>query len=124
MNISIEQIIEATRGKLLQEGEITNFSSVSTDSRSIGKGELFIPLSGERFDGHDFIGQAAVAGAAGAIVEKGKDVHQPGLTLIEVPDALRALQDIAHSVRMARELPLIGITGTNGKTTTKEMLAS
>jgi UDP-N-acetylmuramoyl-tripeptide--D-alanyl-D-alanine ligase len=124
MNSSIEQIIKATRGKLLQEGKNV-FSGVSTDSRSIKSGELFVPLSGEHFDGHDFIEQAVKSGAAGALVEEGKDIHQPGFTLIEVADTLRALQDIAHFVRMSRpELPVIGITGTNGKTTTKEMLAS
>ncbi len=86
---------------------------------------MFIPLSGERFDGHNFIAQAVKSGAAGALVEEGKDIHQPGLALIEVADTLRALQDLAHFVRMTRPgLPLVGITGTNGKTTTKEMLAS
>jgi UDP-N-acetylmuramoyl-tripeptide--D-alanyl-D-alanine ligase len=124
VKITIEQIIEATRGKLLQEGENV-FSGVSTDSRSIKSGELFVPLSGEHFDGHNFIGQAVKSGAAGALVEEGKDIHQPGLALIEVADTLRALQDLAHFVRMTRPgLPVIGITGTNGKTTTKEMLAS
>ena len=122
--IDLEKIIAATGGRLVQEGELA-FSGVSTDSRSVGPGELFVPLSGERFDGHDFIAQAAGSGAAGALVEKGKDVNQPGMTLIEVPDTLRALQDIAYSVRTARKgLPVIGITGTNGKTTTKEMLTS
>ncbi len=122
--INLEKIIGATGGRLVQDAGV-EFSGVSTDSRSIKSGELFVPLSGERFDGHDFIAQAAGLGAAGALVEKGKDVHQPDMTLIEVPDTLRALQDLAHSVRVARmSMPLVGVTGTNGKTTTKEMLAS
>ena len=95
-------IIKATGGTLLQAGP-KGFSGVSTDSRNIGKGELFVPLVGERFDGHAFIPAALDNGAAGCLTGPGRLVSAPAdRAVIEVSDTLRALQDIAHSVRSAR----------------------
>lgn len=121
----VHEILKATGGRLLAAGPET-FSGISTDSRSIKEGELFIPLVGDRFDGHDFIKQVFEKGAAGVIVAAGRVVPIPGgRAFIEVKDTLRALQDIAHHLRTARPgLEVVGVTGTNGKTTTKEMLAS
>lgn len=119
------EILEATGGRELHpcpEG----FTGISTDSRAVLAGELFVPLVGKNFNGHDFIRAAFDRGAAGALVKKGKRLKPPeGMALIEVPDTLRALQDIAHYMRMKRaDLKVVGVTGTNGKTTTKEMLAA
>lgn len=122
---SLKDIIAATGG-VASPGCPDSFSRISTDTRTIGPGELFVPLAGGNFDGHDFIEAAFEKGAAGALCQSGRDMSKlGGKPLIEVPDTLRALQDIAAYVRAERDdLLVVGITGTNGKTTTKEMLAS
>jgi UDP-N-acetylmuramoyl-tripeptide--D-alanyl-D-alanine ligase len=95
---------------------------VTTDSRTVQKDGLFVALKGERFDGHDYVAEAFQKGAAAAVV--GKPVPAaPGL-LFSVPDTLRALQDLASYYREKFLFPVIAVTGTNGKTTTKEMTAS
>ncbi|HEX5962107.1 MAG TPA: UDP-N-acetylmuramoyl-tripeptide--D-alanyl-D-alanine ligase [Gemmatimonadales bacterium] len=99
------------------------FSGISTDSRSVSSGALFVALEGERFDGHDHLGAAAAAGATGAVVRRGTP-PVPGLTLFEVPDTLRALGMLARARRRLLKGPVIAVTGTNGKTSTKEMLAA
>ena len=121
----VHEVLKATGGRLLAAGPET-FSGISTDSRTIKEGELFVPLVGDKFDGHDFIAQVFEKGASGALVAAGRAVPAPGgKAVIEVKDTLRALQDIAHHLRTARPgLKVVGVTGTNGKTTTKEMLAS
>ncbi len=99
------------------------YSGVATDTRSIQPGALFVALKGERFDAHDFLADAARGGATGAVVRQGTpDI--PGLSLYPVPDTLRALGDLAHARRMAIPGPVVAITGTNGKTSVKEMLAA
>ena len=99
------------------------FSGVSTDSRAIPQGALFVALEGERFDGHNHLSAAAAAGATGAIVRQGTPVV-PGLVLFEVPDTLRAFGLLARARRRTLKGPVIAVTGTNGKTSTKEMLAA
>ena len=99
------------------------FSSVSTDSRAITRDALFVALEGERFDGHDHLSEAAAAGAAGAVVRQATP-PVPGLVLFEVPDTLRAFGQLARARRRTLKGPVIAITGTNGKTSTKEMLAA
>lgn len=123
--MTLDDILKATGGRTLTSGPVS-FSRLSTDSRSVGVGELFVPLVGARFDGHVFIKECFEKGAAGALCQKGKKVSPvDGRTLVEVDDTLRALQDIAHYIRKRRtDLLVVGVTGTNGKTTTKEMLAS
>ena len=99
------------------------FSSVSTDTRVITPGALFVALEGEKFDGHDHLSAAAAAGAAGAVVRQGT-LPVPGLVLFEVPDTLRAFGHLARARRRSLKGQVIAITGTNGKTSTKEMLAA
>ncbi|MES2104236.1 MAG: UDP-N-acetylmuramoyl-tripeptide--D-alanyl-D-alanine ligase [Pseudomonadota bacterium] len=97
-------------------------TGVSTDSRKVGKGELFVALRGENFDAHDFLDQVVAQGAAAVVVE-----HVPaGLAIpaLVVPDTKMALAEIARFWRRQFSLPLIGVTGSNGKTTVKEMIAS
>ncbi len=99
------------------------FSEISTDTRTIKPRALFVALKGERFDGHDHLAAAAVAGATAAVVTRGT-APEPGLELLEVEDTLRAYGALAHARRAQMTGPVIGITGTNGKTSTKEMLAA
>ena len=100
---------------------------VTTDSRSIAGGEVFFALRGENFDGNDYAVKALEAGAAWAVVNEDADLPQDE-RLIRVKDPFTALQELAirhrNSVGGARRLPVIGLTGTNGKTTTKELIAA
>jgi len=99
------------------------FSTISTDTRSIVPGALFVALSGERFDAHAFLPAAKASGAAAAIVRRGTPAV-PGLDLLEVDDPLRAFGRLARARRRRIAGPVVAITGTNGKTSTKEMLAA
>ena len=104
-------------------GEGRTFTTVSTDTRSIVPGALFVALSGERFDAHEFLPAAAASGATAAIVRQGTPAVS-GLDLLEVPDPLRAFGLLARARRRRLTGPVVAITGTNGKTSTKEMLAA
>ena len=104
-------------------GSGRTFSTISTDTRSIVPGALFVALSGERFDAHEFLPGAAARGAAAAIVRRGTPAV-PGLDLLQVDDPLRAFGRLARARRREITGPVVAITGTNGKTSTKEMLAA
>lgn len=122
--LTVKEIIDATGGRVIYgTSEGTSFSGVSIDSRSIREGELFIALKGERFDGHDFLMDAMGKGR-GAVVSVPPVAPVRGKTVIYVKNTLKALQDIARHGRLKRRSIVIGITGTNGKTTTKELIAS
>ena len=99
------------------------YNAISTDTRELVPGSLFVALAGERYDAHDFLAAALAAGATGAVVRSGTPAIA-GLTLYEVPDTLRALGNLAHARRKSTPGPVIGITGSNGKTSTKEMVAA
>lgn len=123
---SLAELASATHGRMVGDGGL-RISGISTDSRSVGAGELFVPLRGERFDGHDFLAQVAAAGGGVCLVEERwlKQHELPAsLAGVVVKDSLRALGDLAAVYRQRFEPLLIGVTGSNGKTTTKEMLAS
>ncbi|HXL76678.1 MAG TPA: UDP-N-acetylmuramoyl-tripeptide--D-alanyl-D-alanine ligase [Burkholderiales bacterium] len=100
-----------------------SFTGVSTDTRSLQRGDLFVALRGERFDGHAFLDHAKSAGAAGALVDRGYTGKAP-LPLITVANTKRGLGDLARHWRTRFSPALIAITGSNGKTTVKEMLAA
>ena len=103
------------------EGADRAFAGVSSDSRSLGTGDLFIALRGPRFNGNEFVGAALAAGAAGALV----DAPQPlALAQIVVADTQAALSRAGHEWREALAIPVIGVAGSNGKTTAKEMTAA
>jgi UDP-N-acetylmuramoyl-tripeptide--D-alanyl-D-alanine ligase len=107
--------------RLVGDGAI-DIQRVHSDSRSVRAGDLFAALRGERFDAHDFLAGARAAGAAAVLAERGLDAAtMPGL---EVDDALRALQTLAAAWRARFDLPLIAVTGSNGKTTVTQMIAS
>jgi len=114
----------ATAGTLV--GENADFSGVSTDSRQVAVGELFIALRGENFDGHAFVAAAQARGAVAALVAADALDGLPalGLPLLAVADTRLALGALAADWRGRFALPLIAVTGSNGKTTTKEMIAS
>lgn len=99
------------------------FSSLSTDTRQLGAGALFVALAGERFDAHALLDEARRRGALGAVVRAGTP-PVAGLTLFQVPDTVRALGALAAHRRRRVPGPVVAVTGTNGKTSTKEMLAA
>ncbi len=101
------------------------FVGVSTDSRSVAPGELFVALKGERFDGHDYVVDVLAKGAAGALVDRTwAQARGAGLPLVAVDDTLVALGRLAADWRSRFDIPLIAVTGSNGKTTVKEMIAA
>jgi UDP-N-acetylmuramoyl-tripeptide--D-alanyl-D-alanine ligase len=106
------------------QGADTGFSGVSTDSRSIAAGELFVALKGENFDGHAYVADVLARGAVGAVVNQEFAAAHPDLPLICVADTRLALGALAAQWRGRFAIPLLGITGSNGKTTVKEMCAA
>ncbi len=100
------------------------FTAVSTDSRAIAADELFVALKGEHFDGHQYVADVLHKGAAGAVVDAAFAAAHPGLPLIAVQDTRLALGALAADWRGRFDIPLIGVTGSNGKTTVKEMCAA
>ena len=98
------------------------FSRVHTDTRSLRAGDLFVALKGERFDAHDFLNQAAAHGAVAALAERG--LAEAGLSGLQVPDAKAALGQLAAGWRAQFSLPLVAVTGSNGKTTVTQMIAA
>ncbi|MDD2898080.1 MAG: UDP-N-acetylmuramoyl-tripeptide--D-alanyl-D-alanine ligase [Desulfuromonadaceae bacterium] len=123
---TVNEIAGSTGGRIIGStvGKVT---AISTDSRSVAVGELFVPLRGERFDGHTYIQDVADRGVHVILAEevwlKGHPLPD-GLTCIAVKNSLRALGDLAAEWRRRFEIPLIAVTGSNGKTTVKEMLGS
>jgi UDP-N-acetylmuramoyl-tripeptide--D-alanyl-D-alanine ligase len=127
--LSIEEVLKATRGKLLQGEGNTFFQGISTDSRTVTEGELFIALKGFRFDGHHYVLEALEKKAGGVVIEEDKvgDIRWNGYrakAVIAVKDTLFALGNIALDWRRKYRTPLVALTGSNGKTTTKEMIAA
>lgn len=114
---TVDEIAKLAGGQLIQKQD-TFVYGVSTDSRTTKKGDLFIPLIGENFDGHDYLNEVAEKGAACAIVAKLPETKM-NMTLIQVEDTLEALQRFGANYRKAHDFKIVGITGSNGKTTTK-----
>ncbi len=102
-------------------GDDAAFSAVSTDSRNLQSGQLFVALSGPNFDGHDYISQAEQSGAAGAMVQRELDISLP---CVQVADTLKGLGQLASAWRVRSNSRVAAVTGSNGKTTVKEMLAA
>ncbi len=123
---TLEEIIAACSATILRRGRARSLSAVSIDSRSIAAGSLFIAIKGTRCDGHDFISPAVKKGAACLLVNRGKRLPRlpAGVWVLAVEDTTRALGDLARFHRLRFDIPLIAVTGSNGKTTTKEMLAT
>ena len=124
--MTIREIMEAVGGSLLGEfGDLNRaVSRVETDSRTIHPGSLFIPLVGERFDGHAYINAALEGGAAGCFTQRERDSYLPGKFYIKVKSTHRALRDLAKYYKQKFAIPVVAITGSVGKTTTKDMVAA
>lgn len=129
MILSLEEVLKATGGRLIQGGMDFFFQGVSTDSRMLQEGELFVALRGNRFDGHHFAMEALAKNAKGVLIEEDKigDFHWNGFrsrAVVAVKDSLRALGDMARARRRKCGTPVVALTGSNGKTTTKDMIAA
>jgi UDP-N-acetylmuramoyl-tripeptide--D-alanyl-D-alanine ligase len=120
----VDEIIKATQGSLIQGSLTDKISNISTDSRSLTSQGAFLALKGKNFDGHDFIAKALKLKVRCLIVEKKPKFLIPkAVTVIVVKDTVLALGDIARFQRQKINLPVIAVTGSNGKTTAKEMIA-
>lgn len=119
------EIQEATGASVAVSGEKTLFSGVETDTRVIGRDALFVALKGERFDGHDFVGKAVQQGAAGVIVSEMRDEYgEYGIAVFVADDTLKAYQALARFHRRRFSIPVVAVTGSVGKTSTRNMIAS
>ena len=127
MNLGAKELLSIphmqVRSPELLEGK--TFTGVSTDSRTVAVGDLFVALRGENFDGHEFIREALAKGALGAIVESSwaaKDQARGGFLVVE--DSTKTLGALAHLYRKGFAIPVLAIAGSNGKTTTKDMVTA
>jgi UDP-N-acetylmuramoyl-tripeptide--D-alanyl-D-alanine ligase len=124
-SLTLSQIATFAGGTLATGDRDATVSRVSTDSRTLQAGDLFVPLRGENFDGHKFVAQAAERGAVGAMVEEKWDGSVPAdFGLIRVADTLVAYQTLAANYRASLPIKVIAITGSNGKTSTKDFVAA
>ncbi|MGL4736832.1 MAG: UDP-N-acetylmuramoyl-tripeptide--D-alanyl-D-alanine ligase [Cellulosilyticaceae bacterium] len=125
MKLTLEQVLKATGGKCLNPDAMGNnlVTSIVIDSRRLEAGSLFVPIKGDNFDGHDFIAKAGAQGAVATLTEQA-DLPDHQLTTIHVADTRKALLDLAHYYRQILALPVIAVTGSVGKTTTKDLIAS
>lgn len=121
--MTIEDILKATGGTLLSGDINKSFTDVISDSRKVTAGVLFVPLVGEKFDGHEFIKAAFDLGAAAVITQKDTELLIDK-TIVRVDDTLKAFGDIAKYYKQKYNVPTVSVTGSVGKTTTKDMLAS
>ncbi|PLX81651.1 MAG: UDP-N-acetylmuramoyl-tripeptide--D-alanyl-D-alanine ligase [Desulfuromonas sp.] len=121
MNLDLQRIARLTRGRISPADASGPVAGISTDSRTLRPGELFIPLRGPNFDGHDFLVRALRNGAAACLSED--VIAGLPVPVIQVDDTLAALGDLAGGLRGDFSGPVVGVTGSAGKTTTKEMLA-
>ncbi|HEX5037228.1 MAG TPA: UDP-N-acetylmuramoyl-tripeptide--D-alanyl-D-alanine ligase [bacterium] len=125
MKLGLEDILKATGGRLASPATEDFIEGVSTDSRTVQPGDLFVALKGDRHDGHQYLGDVFAQGAVAAIVQEGvESVSANFKNIVEVPDTLKALGDLACFWRRRFSITVVGITGSNGKTTAKEMTAA
>ena len=127
MGFSVREILEATGAQLIAGNPNDYFAGVSIDSRTVKKGDIFICIRGERFDGGDFIPEALEKGASGIIISRDKAAAlrvRSVPSIMSVENTVRALSALAHINRKRFGIPIVCITGSNGKTTTKEMLSA
>ncbi len=124
MKLSLAEVADSCGGTLDWGTPETVVRDVATDTRKpIPEGSLFVALRGDNFDGHDFVREAFEAGARAAIVDRGDWEHVSGRGIVRVDDTLDGLQRLAAAWRARFDLPVVGVTGSNGKTIVKEMLS-
>ena len=125
---TIKEIVETVNGRLVCGNENRRINKVCTDTRKIKPDNLFLAIKGEKFDGHCFLGRAIEKGAAAAVVSEawisssGYLPEKPSVALIAAGDCVRALADLAAHHRRKFKIPVIAVTGSNGKTTAKQMI--
>jgi len=126
MEISCRDILAAVKGEIVQAGNLKKKPErMIIDSREVTHDDFFVPLCGESTDGHFFLGDAAQRGACGCFIGEDHKVLIPeNITVIKVKDTLQALQRLAEVYRSKFSIPVIGVTGSNGKTTTKDLIAA
>ncbi len=122
--ITVSELCTAVNGTLLSGEGTVKVETISTDSRTVGAGELFLPVTGDRFDGHDYIEKALAAGASGCLCSRVPKTFMSGKFYIRVEDTRLALKALAQWYRAKFSIPFVQVTGSVGKTTCKEMLAS
>lgn len=133
--LSLDGVLKATGGSLAApeakgkaDGAEIAFAGCAIDSRTVSRGDLFVPLPGSRADGHDFIAGALEGAAAGSLIQRDRPVPPAALAtkkpIVRVEDPLGALQALGRWCRDRAGIPVVAITGSNGKTTTKEMIAA
>ena len=125
-HVFVRDLVEATGGKLICGDPEASVARIKLDSRQVEPGDLFVPIIGERVDGHKFIPQVLGMGAAAVLTSEHEEVpaeYSMG-AWIRVADTKAALQDIGRYLRARLSLPLVGVTGSVGKTTTREMIAA
>ena len=124
--ITLGQLLQAVNGTLL--GSFSNLEApihrVDTDSRDIHPGALFIPLAGERFDGHAYISSALEGGAVGCLTARERESYRPDKFYVKVANTQRALRDLAAWYKSRFDIPFVAVTGSVGKTTAKDMIAA
>lgn len=123
ITMTVGQVYRVIGGRLLQGDQGVTVARVATDTRQIQPGDLFFALRGERYDAHDFLHRAVANGAAALVVSRRVEVP-PGVPVIVVGDTLAGLQALAAYVRRQFNVPVVGVTGSSGKTTTKDMVAA
>jgi UDP-N-acetylmuramoyl-tripeptide--D-alanyl-D-alanine ligase len=125
----VDELAAAVKGRIVAGRPEAQIEAISTDTRRLSRGAMYWALKGERFDGAAFVADALSAGACGAVVAEASLPHPDAwrgrdAAIVAVADPLRALQDAAAAYRARFSIPLVGVTGSNGKTTTKEMAAA
>ncbi|MCL0100760.1 UDP-N-acetylmuramoyl-tripeptide--D-alanyl-D-alanine ligase [Peptococcaceae bacterium] len=121
-NFTLEEITLAVDGELMQGDKNKTVSSVSIDTRTLKKGDLFFALRGTKYDAHEFLEQAVEKGASGLVVSKDDLSLKSSVPIIKVSDTLKALAKLAAYNRKENDVFIIGVTGSNGKTTTKDLI--
>ena len=122
--VTLSDIAEAVDGRLVADAAETRIDGFSIDTRSLTRGDLFIAIRGDRFDGHRFVADAVGRGACGAVVADAAALGSPPAPGVVVEDTVLALQALAQHIRRASKARVVAITGSVGKTTTKELTAA
>jgi len=118
-------VVSACAGELLNGSPALQFRRVCTDSRQIQAGDLFFAIKGERFDGHDFLDEVAAKGAVAVVIERGRrPASLPKCAVIAVNDVRAAFGKLAAVYRKEFAIPIVAVGGSNGKTSTKELVAA
>src|SRR5437867_3058768 len=122
---SLRYLAEACEGEIVTDTPSASVTGVCTDSRLIRAGDLFVALAGQRFDGHDYLAEVGQKGAGALLVDRAKFQGAPtGCPVIAVANTRRALGKLGARYRRDFDLPFVAVAGSNGKTTTKELLAA